>query len=273
MTRACPVPSARRSTLGDVTIEPWREGPIPDDVLQRAHRAVTGRGRTPRLPRVGDGQTARVDLLESFAELVAVSMARAQFLGELLADQLDRETERAEARVRDRHPTEMDHLDPAPPRMGDDGDPVPGLIGFTYSPQVVGPPADQAVEMVPVGEEIRALVKLEAEERDRAAKLIERALKIGVTLQQLEMLRTYGTTIAAALQTFAVEVGLSLDDEPVLRAAQRAGLTARRTLGQDDGDPDRLIGPRMAPGERVSALREALRVAEADEARTREVTR
>ena len=250
-----------------MTLEPWREGPIPDDVLARAQRAVADRGRLPRLPRVGDGQTRRVDLLESYAELVAVAMARAQFLGELLAEQLARETDRADRRAAGRAPTELDHLDPAPPRMGDDGDPVPGLIGFTYSATVTGPPSDQAIEMVPVAEEIRALVRLEAEERDRAAKLIERALKIGVQLQQIEMLRSYGTTIAAALQTFVVEVGLSLDDEPVLRAAQRAGLTARRNMGVDDGDPDRIVGPRMAPAERVAALRVALQAAEAEQAR------
>lgn len=251
-----------------MTLEPFREGPIPDDVLRRARAAVHAPGRMPRLPRIGDGVTQRVDLLESYAELVAVAMARARFLGELLADQLDREGERAEQRARDRAPTALDELDPAAPRPGDDGDPVPGLIGYTYAATVVGVGTDQSVEMVPTGEEVRALVKLEAEERDRAAKLIEKALKIGVTLQQIEMLRTYGNTIAAALQTFAVEVGLSLDDQAVLRAAQRAGLGARRQLGQDDGDPDRLVGPAMAPGERVSALREALRVAEAEAERT-----
>lgn len=246
-----------------MTIDPWREGPIPDEVLQRAQQAVASRGRMPRLPHVGDGQGTRVDLLESFAELVAVSMARARFLGELLAEQVERDSARAAGRT----PTPMDRLDPAAPRPGADGDPSPGLIGFTYAATVVGVGSDQSVEMVPTGEEVRALVVLEAQERDRAAKLIEKALKVGIQLQQLEMLRTYGTTIAAALQTFVVEVGLSLDDEPVLRAAQRAGLTARRNMGVDDGDPDRIVGPRMAPAERVAALREALRAAEAEQAR------
>lgn len=224
-----------------VTLEPWREGPIPDDVQDRAHAAVRGRSR---LPRVGDGQTQRVDLLESFAELVAVSMARAQFLGELLAEQIEAAST----------PTE-------------------GLVAETLTVSVVGNGPSAELEATPTGEEIRALVKLEAEERDRAAKLIEKALKIGVTLQQVEMLRSYGTTIAAALQTFVIEVGLSLDDEPVLRAAQRAGLAARRSMGTDDGDPDRLVGPRMAPSERVSALRQALQAAETDADRMREVAR
>ena len=237
-----------------MTLTPWGEGPIPDPVMGRAHASA----RRGRLPRVGDGVTARVDLLESYAELVAVAMARARFLGELLADQLDA-------------------------HGGDEGNPydytggglapeVRGLIGQTVQVSVVGNGPSAELDVTPTGEEVRALVRLEAEERDRAARLIEKALRIGVSLQQVEMLRTYGTTVATALQTYTLELGLSLDDEPVLRAAQRAGLTARRQLGQDDGDPDRVIGPRMAPSERVTALREALKVAEADMARQRAVT-
>src|SRR5205809_1025267 len=47
--------SGGRSTLVSVTLDPWREGPLPDTVLARAHNAVSARGRMPRLPRVGDG--------------------------------------------------------------------------------------------------------------------------------------------------------------------------------------------------------------------------
>lgn len=214
-----------------MTMQPWPEGPIPGSVMERAH----ARARRGWFPRVGDGVTERVSMIDAYADLVAVSMARARFLGELLAEQIEA-------------------ADP----------PVQGLIAETLTPTVVGNGPSAELELTPTGEEIRALVVLEAQERDRAAKLIEKALRVGVQIEQLEALRTYGTTIAAALQAFVLEIGLSLDDEPVLRAAQRAGLTARRQLGAEDGDPDRLIGPRMAPSERVTALREALRVAEAD---------
>lgn len=227
-----------RHTLTDVTLDPWSTSAI-------ATRAKRMRG----FPRVGDGVHQQINLLESYVQLAAVAMARAEFYGELLAAQLDKAASEAT-----------------------DGNSTSGLIAETITVSVVGNGPSAELQETPTGEEIRALVELEAKERDRAAKLIKDAVSMGAQIQQTEALRTYGNTIAAALQTFTVEVGLSLNDEPVLRAAQRAGLTARRQLGQEDGDPDRLVGPRMAPGERVSALREALRVAEADAARTREVT-
>lgn len=220
-----------------MTVDPWSANAI-------ATRAKRMRG----FPRIGDSAHQRIDLLESYVHLAAVAMARAEFYGELLAEQLDKASSEAT-----------------------DGSPTSGLIADTITVSVVGNGPSAELAATPTGEEIRALVELEAKERDRAAKLIRDAVSMGATIQQVEMLRTYGNTIAVALKAFVLEVGLSLDDEPVLRAAQRAGFDARRALGADDGDPDRLVGPRMAPTERVTALRHALAAAEADAARHREV--
>ena len=222
----------------------------PWEVLPRRVRA--------RLPRVGDGTTERIALLDSYAELAAVAMARARFLGELLEQQW-----RA---AQEDEPDTWGPIDPAT-GLGGPGD-AAGLIGFTYAAAVVGHGEGAALERVATGEEVRALVELEARERDRAQKLIETALKIGISLSEIDTIRTYAGTIAAALQAFVAELGLPMEDAPVLRAAQRAGLAARRSLGHDDGDPDVHIGPQMSPSERVAALRAALDRAETELART-----
>lgn len=198
-----------------------------------------------RLPRLGDGVTERVNLLEAMAELTSVSMARARFLGELL---------------------EAQWLNAADGSSGGlDGPPESsGLVGYTYAAEVVGSGAGATLERSVTGEQIRALVELEARERDRAAKLIDTCLRIGVSLHTVEVVRTYAGSVAAALQALVGELGLSMDDVPVLRAAQRAGLAARQALGQDDGDPDVMVGPALSAAERVRALSAALAVAEAE---------
>jgi hypothetical protein len=211
-----------------------------------------------RLPRVGDGITQRINLLDAYAELAAVAMARAQFYGELL----DAQFEHAQGGEQ----TAGYGDDDAATGLGGPED-AAGLIGYTYAASVVGHGEGAMLERVATGEEVRALVELEGKERDRAAKLIETCMKIGVELQQVEVIRSYARTIATALQSMVDELGLDLRQEPVLRAAKRAGLQARRAMGQDDGDPDIHIGPALSPQERVSALRSALEGAEHELAR------
>jgi hypothetical protein len=232
--------------------------PIEREIERQTLALSRGDGAIPRMPYLGDGRTRAVNFLEAYARLVAVSVARAEFYGELLAEQFEQDRARAER-------ADREHLAPGvDPDPGSMADPTAGLIGFTYATNVLGPARDQEIELTATGEEVRALVRLEAEERDRAAKLIEKAVKMGVQLQQVEVIRSYAATISAALQGVVGELGLSMRSEPVLRAAQRAALTARRQLGQDDGDPDLHVGPRMTAVERVTALREALARAEAD---------
>jgi len=213
-------------------------------MAERHLSAVPPRWRA-RLPRLGDGVTERINLLEAMAELASVAVARARFLGELLEAQwLAAEGE---------------------PGAGLDGPPESsGLVGYTYAAEVVGSGAGATLERSVTGEQIRALVVLEAAERDRAARLIDTCLKIGVALHTTEVVRSYAGSVAAALQAMVAELGLSLDDVPVLRAAQRAGLAARKALGQDDGDPDVQVGPALSAAERVRALSAALAVAEAE---------
>lgn len=229
-----------------MTGDPWAT------VLPRQVRA--------RMPRVGDGVTDRINLLDAYLELAAVAYHRARFLGELLEQQWQ------SAQDGEPYPGEEDA-----DATGLGGPPgTAGLIGFNYDSAVVGGGRGEgaSLERVATSEQVRALVELEAKERDRAAKLIKDAVTMGATMQQIEVIRTYAGTIATALQTVVTELGMTLDDEPVLRAAQRAGLAARRQMGQDDGDPDVHIGPPLSPQERVAALRAALDRAEAEVART-----
>lgn len=211
------------------------------------------RARLARLdgafPRVGDGVTERINLLEAFAELCAVSVARADYYGRLLAEQIERASGTRDVD----EPSRVGW--PGPTGAG-------GLIGYTLATNVTGPVANQEIEVTPTGEEVRALVKLEAEERDRAARLIKDALKVGISLQQVEVIRSYAGTVAAALHTVTAELGFTMDDDIVQRAAKRAALAARRALGEDDGDPDVHAGPALTAVERVRILREALARAE-----------
>lgn len=216
--------------------------------------------RTRALPFLGDGQhTNGINLVQSYAELCAVSLARAKFLGELLAEQYRRAQDAVEHAGGDEG-GRGGSTGVASPR-----DPSAGLIGFTGMGLVVGSGDDAAAEFVPTGEEVRALEVLESRERDRAARLIEQARKMGVELDQVEVLRSYADAVIGALEAMTGELGLSMDSEPVLRSARRAGMIARRRVGHDDGDPE-LVGRRITPDERVAALRAALAVAEREQA-------
>jgi hypothetical protein len=215
----------------------------------RAERVLARHGYdVSALPHLGDGVVRQVGLLDAYGQLVAVSVARAEFLGELLAAQFaaarTMDIRRSTARADAAGEHDVDRAVDAPDGAG-------GLIGHTYS--VAASEAD-GIERIAVGEEIRALARLEAEERDRAAKLIRDAIRLGIELHQAEALRTYGASIAASLQALVRELGLDEHSPEVNRAAQRAVFVARRQLGTDEGDPDVEVGPPLTEAERVRAL-------------------
>lgn len=236
-------------------------GGAPSPAVLDAAQARLERMRAG-LPRVGSGVHRAISLVDAYAELCAVSMARAAFLGELL----DAQYAGAQAGEREANPWDTEnegHGDADGAAGGATGlggpDDAAGLIGYTYTAAVTmdGREANH-LERVATGEEIRALVALEAAERDRAARLIKDAMKIGVDLQRVEVMRGYAATTAAAMRTLCTELGLTMDDALVLRAAKRAGLAARRAVGSDDGDPDVLVGPALSTDERRQVLRRAL---------------
>lgn len=130
-----------------------------------------------------------------------------------------------------------------------------GIVGESYAVTADG-------ESVRMGEHLRALYVAEQDERERCAALAERIARLG--LDQGLVMRDTARWIARALETLTNELGLSFKDNDVLRTARRAGLTARRSMGHDDGDIDTHAGPRLTAAERARILREAAEKAQRD---------
>ena len=168
------------------------------------------------MPHFGSPDLAPVQMADLFAKLAATAAARAAWLGEILAEQV-----RVEG--------------------------LSGLIGHRYGVDQVN---GGAVEL---SEELRALVALEAAERDRAERLARDGLRIGIEAKQVDVMRGYGRSIAESLRAFALELGMDWSDAATRRAAQRAVLAARQNLGVDFASPDR-VGPRLSPAERMRVL-------------------
>lgn len=158
-----------------------------------------------QLPYYGSSDLKPIQFAEAYARLCAVAVARAEFYGQLLA----------------RHYEDSDLRDFHGEPTADTG--ATGLVGFRYD-------LDKQGNAIPIGEEIRALVKLEAEERDRAAKLIRDGVRLGIEAKQVDVMRSYGHTVVAALKALCVQLGIPWEDEARL-AAQRAILAARTGLG------------------------------------------
>lgn len=215
--------------------------------------------RDRAFPRLGDGVVRQLDMVAAYASLTAVACDRAEYYGELLDTQIGIAREHAQAIVDGAVDSDdEDERRRAILRLG--GPPgLEGLIGYTYTAAVVGTGRDeQELQRVETAESIRALVALEAEERDRAAKLLHQGIRIGVQVKQVEAMRAYGDTIALAMQAFAAQLGIDTDDELVSRAAARAVILARLAQGAVEGDPDVDGGPELSAAERRGLLVRAL---------------
>lgn len=193
--------------------DPTLPPPAPvDEVERRAAEALA-----ERLPHFGSREIKPIQFAEAYARLVAVSCARAEFLGELLAQAYEREG------------------------MG-------ALIGFKMDA------AGKDGDLYEASEETRALAAMEERERDRAAKLIRDGLRIGIEAKHVDVMRSYAHTVVASLQSFAVQIGLDWTDEATKRAAARAIVSARTTGGEMLGSMDR-VGPALTEEERARITR------------------
>lgn len=181
-----------------------------------------------RLPHYGSPDLRPVQLAEVYSRLAAVAVGRAAFYGRKLDEAFQAEG------------------------MG-------ALIGFRMDAAVVGGgkgmPAE--LEQYEVGEELRALVVLEAQERDRAERLAREAIKMGLEAKRVDVMRSYGKAVAAVTRAFVDELGLDWTDPLIRRAAQRAVLASRQHLGFDYRSPE-AVGPRLTPDERAQVVRGAL---------------
>lgn len=191
----------------DPTLPPVSAGTAAE---KRAARVLA-----ERLPGYGDPAVRPVQFAEAYAHLVAVSCARAEFYGILLADAYEREG-------------------------------ISALVGHKLD-------VDRFGDTHEVSEELRGLVRLEAEERDRAAKLIKDGVRLGIEAQKVDVMRSYGRTVVEALKALCGELGIPWEEQ-ARRAAQRAILAARTTLGYQVTSPER-AGPPLSEAERAQLAR------------------
>lgn len=185
-----------------------------------------------RLPHYGSPDLRPVQLAEVYARLTSVAVERAAFYGRKLDEAFVREGMDALVGYR---------MDAAVLRGGK----------AVVEGDLVDVPDE--LKMYAVGEELRALVVLEAQERDRAAKLTKEAVQLGLEAKRVDVLRSYGKAVAAVTRAFVDELGLDWADPSVRRAAQRAVLASRQSLGFDYRSPE-AAGPRLSPEERTRVL-------------------
>jgi hypothetical protein len=186
------------------------------------------RAEAERLPHYGSPDLRPVQLAEVYSRLAAVAVGRAEFYGRKLDEQFQAEG-------------------------------LGGLIGYRMDAAVVGGGKNMPAELerYEVGEELRALVVLEAQERDRAERLAREAIKMGLEAKKVDVMRSYGKAVAAVTRAFVDELGLDWTDQRVRRAAQRAVLASRQHLGFDYRSPE-AVGPRLTPEERADVVRGTL---------------
>ena len=178
-----------------------------------------------RLPHYGSTDLRPIQLAEVYSRLTSVAVQRAAFYGRKLDEAFAREG-------------------------------LGALVGYRMDAVVLrgGKDMPDELEQYAVGEEIRALVALEAQERDRAERLTREAVKLGLEAKRVDVMRSYGKAVAAVTRAFVDELGLDWTNPVVRRAAQRAVLASRQALGFDYRSPE-AVGPRLSPEERAEAQR------------------
>lgn len=192
---------------------------LPVVLARTPGRVEVVRMLAERFPRYGSPDVNPVEYADTYARLMATAAARAEWLGQLLQDALSRHGEGA-------------------------------LVGEVYQLTKTG-------ERVAVSEEVRALVKLEAEERTRAERMARDGIRLGIEASQVDTMRSYGRTVITAMRWFAQEFGLPWTDPVVSRIARRALHGARMELGFDVRPPDE-AGPPLSAEERARVLQTAL---------------
>lgn len=194
--------------------DPLTAQPPARDDLERRLRQHARR----QLPHLASADLRPVQFAEAYAKLAAIAMARAEFYGQILANLFGRWDAEGHASEVDPRWNEDDDYDPG------EGDGLKALVGNTYDLSKDG-------LAVPTGEAIRALVKLEAEERDRAAKLMRDGIRIGIEAKQVDVMRSYGRTVVASLRALCVQLGVDWEEESTRLAARQAIISARTSLG------------------------------------------
>lgn len=91
-------------------------------------------------------------------------------------------------------------------------DGVRGLIGHTYA-------ADKQAGIFASGEAVRALVALEAQERDRAVKFAKVAHDMGIAEREVRLAESQGQLMAAVIRNVLGDLGLTPEQQALAPAA------------------------------------------------------
>lgn len=89
-----------------------------------------------------------------------------------------------------------------------------GLLGPAYALDMFG-------NRIQIGEQIRALTKLEAEERDRLASWCQKAIAAGLEERRVRMAEQQGAQLAAVIRAFVGELGLTVGQREQIPRALR----------------------------------------------------
>lgn len=193
--------------------------PLPALLARSVTDAEMQRELARRFPRYGSPDVRPVQFAETYAHLLAVAVARAEWLGVVLQQQLEREG-------------------------------LSAMVGKVYALTKTG-------DRIAVSEEVRVIARLESEERTRAERLARDGIRIGIEASQVDAMRSYGKTVVTTMRTFAAELGLDWNDPVITRIARRAILSARQQLGFDVR-PAEEAGPGLSEEERSRVLGRAL---------------
>jgi hypothetical protein len=95
---------------------------------------------------------------------------------------------------------------------------IAGLLAPQYELDMFG-------TRIKIGEQIRALTKLEADERDRLAKWCQQAIAAGLEERRVRLAEQQGAQLAAVIRAFVADLGLTAQQQALVPAALRAAVT------------------------------------------------
>lgn len=150
-----------------------------------------------------------IDPGEVFLSLIAQSSRRVQRYAELLGTAVMRAAELTAAEDGRKNATTAQGVED----VFAQGE-LAGLLAPQYELDMFG-------NRIKVGEQIRALTKLEAEERDRLAGWCQKAIAAGLEERRVRMAEQQGAQLAAVIRAFCGELGLTAAQREMIPAALR----------------------------------------------------
>lgn len=155
---------------------------------------------------------------ELFLQLIAQSSRRVQRYAELLGAAVELAA-KAAAPADQAALKQLGLFDPAPDRVQAVADifargELAGLTAPLYELDMLG-------NKIHVGEQIRALTKLEAEERDRLAGWCVKAIAAGLEERRVRLAEAAGANLAAVIRAFTSELGLTVEQKELVPDALR----------------------------------------------------